>query len=145
RGTGWALAKYEFLFERTSLTSNVGLYYTIMPVFRGEEVLLNRAEAYALTNNISAALADLQIMVNQRYEGDPQLTIQSLRNYYGSPNDLLVTVSFILDERQKEFMHEGLRWFDLKRYPIPVNHFTEGGLITLEPDDPRKVLQIPKA
>jgi hypothetical protein len=145
RGTGWALAKFEFLFERTSLTSNVGLYYTIMPVFRGEEVLLNRAEAYAFANNIPAALADLQIMVNQRYEGDPQLTIQALRNYYGSANDLLVTVQFILDERQKEFMHEGLRWFDIRRYPLSVTHFTQEGPITLGEDDPRKVLQIPQA
>ncbi len=145
RGTGWALAKYEFLFERTSLTSNVGLYYTINPVFRGEEVLLNRAEAYAFSGNFTAALADLQVLVNARYQNDPKLTIQTLRNYYGSNNDLLVTVLFILDERQKEFMHEGLRWFDIKRYGIPVTHFTDEGQYILQSDDPRKVLQIPKA
>ncbi len=145
RGSNWGLAKYEFLFERSSLTSNVGLNYTIMPVFRGEEVLLNRAEAFALAGDLTSARADLQVLINMRYEGNPQLTGPLLRNYYGSNNDLLVTIAFILDERRKEFMHEGLRWFDIKRYNIPVNHVTETGIISLEPDDDRKVLQIPQA
>lgn len=145
RGTGWGLAKFEFLFERSSLTSNVGLYYTIMPVFRGEEVLLNRAEAYAYQNKIALAVADLQKFINLRYDREITLTSAMLRNYYGGTSAQAL-VSYILDERQKEFMHEGLRWFDLKRYEIPVQHMLENGsLITLDDDDDRKVLQIPQA
>jgi starch-binding outer membrane protein, SusD/RagB family len=146
RGTGWGIAKYEFLFERSSLTSNVGLYYTIMPAFRGEEVLLNRAESYVYTNSLSLAVKDLQTLANRRYEGPPTVNVPDLEDYYNTSNDQFALLNYILDERRKEFMHEGLRWFDIKRYQIPVTHFTETGAgITLEGDDLRKVLQIPQA
>ena len=57
-----------------------------------------------------------------------------------------MVLSFILDERQKEFMHEGLRWFDIRRYGIPVDHTLENGSqITLEADDDRKVIQLPQS
>jgi hypothetical protein len=145
RGSGWGLAKYEFLFERTSLTSNVGLYYTIMPVLRGEEVLLNRAEAYVYQNKITLAVADLQKFINLRYDRDITLTTAMLRNYYGG-SSAQALVQYILDERQKEFMHEGLRWFDLKRYDLEVQHVLENGsVIQLDDVDDRKVLQIPQA
>jgi starch-binding outer membrane protein, SusD/RagB family len=146
RGTGWALAKYEFLFERSSLTSNVGLYYTIMPAFRGEEVLLNRAESYLYNNNLSAAIADLQTLIDLRYTNAPTVTAAALKDYFQTSNDRTAALLYILEERQKEFMHEGLRWFDIRRYGIPVTHFDESGFpMTLESDDARKVLQIPQA
>ena len=146
RGTdGYALGKYEFLFERTSITSNVGYNYTIMPVFRGEEVLLNRAEAYVNTGQNSAALADLQIYVNKRYTEKPIVTLQSLQNYYRTSDSQAAIMAFIIDERDKEFIHEGLRWFDIKRFNLPVTHITEtGAAITLGENDLRKVLQIPQ-
>jgi hypothetical protein len=146
RGENLALGKYQFLFERSSLTSNVGLNYTIVPVFRGEEVLLNRAEAYALQNNITACIADLQVLINKRYEDAPALTITLLRNYYQTTNSQAAALQFVIDEKRKEFWHEGLRWFDLKRYEIPVEHvLADGTVIELENDDKRKVLQIPQA
>jgi starch-binding outer membrane protein, SusD/RagB family len=142
----WAFGKTEFLFERSSLTSNVGLNYTIFPVFRGEEVLLNRAEAHAYQNNISAAIADLQIFINKRYVDDPVLTIALLQNHYGISNQRNALLEYILRERRKEFIHEGLRWFDIKRYEIRVRHdLEEGGTETLQTNDDRKVLQIPQA
>lgn len=146
RGNGLTIAKYEFLFERSSLTSNVGLYYTIMPVFRTEEVLLNRAEAYVMVNNLNAAVRDLQELVNKRYDGNRTVTLPLLRAYFNTNNSQLATLLFIIEERRKEFMHEGLRWFDIKRFSLPVIHNLAGGtLIRLESDDLRKVLQIPQA
>jgi starch-binding outer membrane protein, SusD/RagB family len=146
RGTGWALAKYEFLFERSSLTSNVGLYYTIMPVFRGEEVLLNRAESYVFLNQLDKARNDLQVLVNLRYASNPTVNQDDLKSYYQTSNDQIALISYIIDERRKEFMHEGLRWFDIKRYQLSVTHFDESGFpVSLKEDDTRKVLQIPQA
>lgn len=149
RGDGWALAKYQFLFERTSLTSNVGLYYTIMPAFRGEEVLLNRAESYVYENNLTKAEADLRILINKRYSGSATISqplISRLRSYYGTSNSQTATLYFIIDERQKEFMHEGLRWYDIKRYEIEVTHtLGDGSTIELDGDDDRQVLQIPQS
>jgi starch-binding outer membrane protein, SusD/RagB family len=148
RGNGWALGKYEFLFERSSLTSNVGLNYTIVPALRGEEVLLNRAEAYVLRDQLNLALADLQVIVNKRYADKPTISIVQLRNYYQSSDpddDWIVILLFILDERRKEFMHEGLRWFDIRRYGFEVEHqLQNGSIITLRQEDRRKVLQIPQ-
>jgi hypothetical protein len=145
-----ALAKFQFLFERSSLTSNVGLNYTVFPAFRGEEVLLNRAEAYLYQNNLSAALADLKIMINRRYEDDPagNLTdlLNDIRNHYQINNGAAATLEFIIDEKRKEFIHEGLRWFDLKRFEVPVQHvLVDNSVITLDDTDDRKLLQIPQA
>ena len=140
------ILKFEFLFERSSLTSDVGLNYTIMSAFRGEEVLLNRAESYVYKNQLTSALADLQLYVSKRYECNPPLSLPLLRAVYGTGNSQIATLSFILDERRKEFYHEGLRWFDVRRYQIPVNHTLENGSpISLAGDDNRKILQLPQA
>jgi starch-binding outer membrane protein, SusD/RagB family len=146
RGSGWGLGKFEFLFERLSLTSNVGFNYTIFPAFRGEEVLLNRAESYTEKNQTTQAIADLQHFVRYRYEAQPTVTLSVLRNYYGTSNNQEALRRFIRDERQKEFMHEGLRWFDIKRFNLPVVHdYPQNVFETLQANDLRKVLQIPQA
>jgi hypothetical protein len=152
---GLAATKYEFLFERSSLTSNVGFNYTIFLAFRGEEVLLNRAEAYVHQNNITAGLTDVLLLARRRYRPDDRLSVddvtaqglmQFLRGYYNSNNDQVNALRYLLEERQKEFIHEGMRWFDIRRYGIPVNHpLQNGGITTLKADDERKVLQIPQS
>ena len=146
RGDGLAVGKYEFLFERLSLTSNVGYNYTIMPILRGEEVILNRAESYVENNQLTAALNDLQAIVRYRYESNPTITLAALRAYYGTTDNQVAVRSFIVDERRKEFIHEGLRWFDIKRFGFSVDHeLPENDFVTLESDDLRKVLQIPQS
>lgn len=147
---GLAATKYEFLFERSSLTSNVGFNYTIFLAFRGEEVLLNRAECNILQNNVTAGLTDLALLASRRYRDIPNITaaqlLNGLRAYYNSNNDQLNAFIYTMEERQKEFMHEGLRWFDIKRYKLPVEHvLQDGSTAKLEAEDNRKVLQIPKA
>jgi starch-binding outer membrane protein, SusD/RagB family len=148
---GIALSKFEFLFERTSLTSNVGYNYTIFLGFRGEEVLLNRVESNIHLNELSLALQDLQKLVSKRYtdsDGNPGgvVSLAELRNFYDTSNDQEALFLYMMDERIKEFMHEGLRWFDLKRYQIPVVHILpDGSNITLSENDVRKVIQIPQA
>jgi hypothetical protein len=54
-------------------------------------------------------------------------------------------LEYTLLERRKEFIIQGLRWFDIKRYQIPVSHVQADGFSTiqLEEDDLRKILQIP--
>ncbi|MBV6644358.1 MAG: RagB/SusD family nutrient uptake outer membrane protein [Cyclobacteriaceae bacterium] len=139
-------SRYQSLFERNSLNSSVGTPYYIHVAFSGEEVLLNRAESNAQLNNLDAALADMQVLVAKRYSGGtPDLTLQALRDFYDSSNDQNNLLSFIiLLERRKEFIMQGMRWFDIKRYGFSVTHdLADGSLITLNEDDRRKVLQIP--
>lgn len=146
RGTnGYMVAKFQFLFERTSVTSNVGYNYTIMPLFRGEEVLLNRAEAYTRLGQTSAALKDIQVYVNKRYTEDITVNLATLQAYYRTTNAQEALMRLIIDERDKEFIHEGMRWFDIKRFNIPVEHVTEtGSTISLNETDLRKIIQIPQ-
>lgn len=35
-------------------------------------------------------------------------------------------VKAITEARRRDFVHEGLRWFDVKRFNIVVNHVTFG-------------------
>jgi hypothetical protein len=145
--------RYESLFERSSLNSNVGFPYHIALLFRGEEVLLNRMEANIYMNRLNAVMADLQVLTNNRYyEGDVAVTMQKLREFLGvannpSVNDRAVLLEYVLLERRKEFIAQGLRWFDIKRYEIPVVHGLADGVSTIQlaADDLRKVLQIPQS
>jgi hypothetical protein len=143
---GVTAARFEFLFERTGLTSDVGFNYTIILAFRGEEVLLNRAESYIMQNQFNEAVADLQVLARKRYGSDVNLTLQTLLNYYGTSDAQEACMNYLQTERIKEFIHEGLRWFDIKRFELEVQHTTEdGSTITLKKDDPRKIIQIPQS
>jgi hypothetical protein len=142
--------RYQSLFQRSSLNSNVGTPYHIGIMMRGEEVLLNRIECNIFLRNIDVALADLNVLFARRYSGaDNQATMQSLRLARGyadqpSVSDLEVLFYAYLDERHKEFLSQGLWFFDLKRFGIPMTHtLSDGSEIRLEYEDPRWVLQLP--
>ncbi len=142
--------RYESLFERSSLNSNVGLPYHIAISFRGEEVLLNRAEANIYLGQLDEVIADLQVLTDRRYSGngDKTLSMELLKNWIGPDlSDELVLLNYVLIvERRKEFLMQGLRWFDLKRYGFSVTHLLQDGSeVTLDGDDPRKALQIPSS
>ncbi|MEM7110690.1 MAG: RagB/SusD family nutrient uptake outer membrane protein, partial [Bacteroidota bacterium] len=61
--------RFQNLFERSGLNSNVGFPYHIAMAFTGEEVLLNRIEANVALNNLEEALSDLQVLTDNRYRG----------------------------------------------------------------------------
>lgn len=145
--------RYESLFERSSINSNVGTPYHIALAFRGEEVLLNRVEARLYTNDLDGALSDLQVLTDRRYSGDNvTLTFESLRNFYGADGDAGfsdedILLNYMLLERRKEFIAQGMRWFDIKRYGMTVTHVGPDGDVQdrLASDDNRKILQIPES
>ena len=50
----------------------------------------------------------------------------------------------LLHFRRIETVHEGLRWFDIKRFGIEIEHNINGQANdVLTKDDPRRVLQLP--
>ena len=144
---GITATRFEFLFERSSLTSNVGFNYTVITPFKGEEVLLNRAESYAFLGQIDEALADLQTLLDKRYDTPVEADFETIENFIGTNDTRVAMILYIVEvERPKEFIHEGLRWFDIKRYGIPVTQvLQDGSEITLAEEDNRKILQIPQA
>lgn len=142
--------RYQSLFQRSSLNSNVGTPYHIFTAFRGEEVLFNRMECYVQENRIDDAIEDMQIMVDRRYSGrQVELTMQLLREAFGVADNPFVSDKLVMDffvqlERRKEFIIQGMRWFDIKRFELEVEHnLVDGSIISLEDTDLRKVLQIP--
>jgi|GEM_PF-240879 len=168
-GDNYYVPKYYELFIKTDINASSGIIYTIFPTFRNEEVLLNRAEAYVMLEDYEKALADLNIFCRQRIKNYNEekhvITEQTVvkfynaalsnedhfmkkYNAYGSASWSDVKKALILcilDFRRNEFMWEGLRWWDMMRYRIPITHTTkEGDSNTLYPGDDRWLLQLPE-
>ena len=138
--------RYQSLFERSSLNSNVGFPYYIHMAFTGEEVLLNRAEAKTFLGDNEGAIADLQVLTDRRYDGgDVTLSLALMNSFVGTGDDFLDVINYVLIERRKEFLMQGMRWYDLKRFGFTVQHSSPSGIFSLTQDDPRKVLQIPES
>lgn len=141
--------KFREHFVRIGTNATTGFPYTVIPLFTAEEVLLSRAEAYAYLNKFHEAMDDLNIWVSKRIDNyDPDqhtLTFNKIYNFYGYNINQQNIVAAALHFRQVEFLHEGLRWFDILRHDIPVVHTTSSGeVFELKPGDPRRILQIPQ-
>ncbi len=139
--------KINEYFVRVSVNADIGNGYVMVPLFTVEEVLFNLAEAYTYTNQFNSAIALLNTYLSTRivaYSSSDILTASKINSYWGTTNTQLGLIATILAYRRSEFVHEGMRWFDILRYKIPVIHQTSGGQIyTLGPTDPRRLFQIP--
>jgi starch-binding outer membrane protein, SusD/RagB family len=145
----WLILKFREHFVREDINADIGYPYTIFPLLTAEEVLFNRAEAYLETNNLTAARADLNLFASMRIENynasTHAITDAKLRNYYNTTDIKQALLAALLDFKAAEFVQEGMRWFDILRHNITVIHPTaEGQTLTLAPNDPRRVLQIPQ-
>lgn len=146
----YLIPKINEYFVRQSVNATIGLPYVMVPVLTMEEVLFNRVEANIYLNNTAAALSDLNAYASTRiYAYNPAIhtiTSTSLNNYYGTgslQNNLLLAM---LDFKRAEFVQEGMRWFDLQRYKVPVTHTTSTGeVLNLAAADPRRVFQLPES
>lgn len=139
---------YEY-FVRESVNADIGFLYTMLPLFTAEELLFNRAEANAYLGNTAATLSDLNLFASKRLTGynatAHNITTAKIRSFYNTTNVTTGLINTILDFKRVEFVQEGMRWFDILRYNIPVEHTTSTGqVITIPANDPRRVLQIPQ-
>ncbi|PWV55846.1 RagB/SusD family nutrient uptake outer membrane protein [Chitinophaga sp. S165] len=140
--------KFREHFVRSSANANIGVPHTIFPLFTAEEALFNRAEANIYLGNLTAAKQDLNDYASMRiedYTADFRLTDTKLRNYYGTTDIKAALIFTVLDFKQAEFIQEGMRWFDILRYHIPIVHTNVAGETeTLAPNDPRRLFQLPQ-
>lgn len=169
-------------FKLVNPSAGIGDAYSRTMLFKLEEVLLNRAEAYAMTGQYEKAINDLNMYIqNKLNDTDPLtygLTKSKIANYYADrakdENNFLnnsfnkskfpvmdITATLpeddpgilqraiiltILDLRRVEFLYEGTRYFDILRWHIPAYHTdTKGVRTTLQPNDPRRILQLPES
>jgi len=149
-GTHTLVPKINEYFVKVSVNANIGTPYVMVPLFTTEEVLFNQAEAYAYTGNTAAALSNLNIYASTRINnynaGTNKITAAKINNVFNTSDIQAGLVQAILYYRRAEFIHEGMRWFDILRYKLPVVHTTtDGQTVTLAADDLRKVLQIPQS
>ncbi|WP_207515734.1 RagB/SusD family nutrient uptake outer membrane protein [Longitalea luteola] len=142
------LPKVNEYFVRESVNAEIGLPYVMVPLFTTEEVLFNRAEANVLLNNINDVIKDLNDYASTRIynynASEHTITAGRLRSFYRTNNVQQASLAAVMDFKRAEFVQEGMRWFDLLRYKVPVVHPTvEGKTLTLRADDPMRVFQIP--
>lgn len=150
--------KYDFIFEYTDITAGIGYRRTSTALLTYDETLLARAEAYAMKNNFAAATQDINTFLAKKtlnYNPNTDVLTENdifamypdaseYNPYYELTPDQGSFVKMIAELRRREFFIEGLRWFDIKRFNIPITHeFVTGETEELAADDNRKALQIP--
>ena len=180
----WSQWRMPYLFEFTDPVAQIGYAHTVYNAFTGDEVLLNRAEAYALTGEYDKAIDDLQVWIrNTSKQKSYVLTADRINEYIGGlpyaydkdktpKGDIKSSLKkhlnpkFKIDEegstqenliqlilacRRYETLHEGKRWFDIKRWGIEIprrvmnaagnpDHINDW----LTVDDPRRAIQVPQ-
>jgi hypothetical protein len=105
-----------------------------------DEVYLTRAECFARTGNITAAMNDLNALMIKRFKTGTFVPLTATNS-----NEAL---NLILEERRKETLFRGLRWLDLRRLNseganIVLTRVVENQTYTLQPNSPRYVLPLP--
>jgi starch-binding outer membrane protein, SusD/RagB family len=117
-----------------------GTYRSLFVGVATDEVWLMRAECNARLGNITAALSDLNTLMQKRWRAGYFVPFTAT-----TASDAL---NLVLTDRRKELIFRGLRWMDIKRLnkegaDITLSRTVNGQTYTLPPNDPRDALLIP--
>ncbi len=168
------LSKVGPYFEYTDKVAGIGYLHSVLVPFTASETLLCRAEAKILQSNLSGGVDDINIWLTAHLKpGVAPFTQEQLVDYYESVaymptqittdddrsikkaiNPMGFTVAdgeqenliqCILHLRRIDKIHEGDRWYDIKRYGIEISHNRDGQADdVLLKNDPRRAIQIPQ-
>ncbi|MDR1369834.1 MAG: RagB/SusD family nutrient uptake outer membrane protein [Dysgonamonadaceae bacterium] len=168
-----ASPKIPYYFETTDPIAATGYRHSISVAFSADETLLCRAEAYIMKEDYANATNDLALWVTSRTTTGVSLTRTLVNEYYSNPElnyyipaDPTVKKQLhpefpIVSQEQENFLqcllhirrietiHEGLRWFDVKRFGIVIyrRYLDVNESVTvldsLPVNDPRRAIQIP--
>lgn len=108
-----------------------GTYQDNVPIFRTAEMILILAEAHARSGDISTAEEYVHELQEARGVDMPSLN---------SEGDV---IDAVLEERKKEFIFEGHRWFDLKRMEMDIPKPDHMGEAPIPYDDFRILSDLP--
>jgi len=170
-----SISKFGGYFEYTDKVAGVGYVHSVTTPFTTDEALLCRAEAYILQAqpDYTKAVADINTWISTHSKSTTPVTKSSIVNFYNAlpymplqitndsergikkplhPQGFTVAagdqenlIQCILHLRRVETMHEGLRWFDIKRYGIEIAHNRDGfSDDVLKVSDPRRAIQLPQ-
>ncbi|MCI5743293.1 MAG: RagB/SusD family nutrient uptake outer membrane protein [Bacteroides sp.] len=155
--------KFSHFRNAEGLLNSQRGHFCMNVLFTTEEVLLHRAEAYAMLDNKELALNDIVTFflakhiiakgvgeAPEREELDfiPTSDRDRIQPYYRPLSASQASLLYVISEMSRQqFMHEGMRWFDLRRYHMSVDRNRTGEARNvnwvLRPEDNRKVLPFP--
>ncbi|MFR9165888.1 MAG: RagB/SusD family nutrient uptake outer membrane protein [Dysgonomonas sp.] len=171
------LRKVNRYVEYTDPVAGIGYACSVLPAFTTDETLLNRAEAYALTKQYDRAIEDVNTLLGNLCKTNinkTNLELDSVVKYYARMNYYTPTkptpkkvinsgtytivndgvmenlLQYILHVRRITTIHEGMRWFDVKRYGMEIyrRRFSKMNEITvtdfLPANDLRRAVQLPQ-
>lgn len=185
----WLTWRLPYMFEITNPVAQTGYRRTVVAAFTGDELLLDRAEAYILKRDFDKAAKDLTLWAQNQSSRAQEMTPESIQAVCQSvaysydkidsvgvatPKEAVTSTfkkhlnpKFTIDAegsvqesmlqaviamRRVETLHEGKRWFDIKRWGIEIprrlmNGSGEPVSISdwLTVDDPRRAIQIPQS
>ena len=148
---------YEY-FKYSNVTAGIGDPYVAEVLLSNDEFFLNRIEAHVMKGEINVANDELEYFWSTRtvgYAATDKVTeakvvakypviADEYTPFYAITPVQTSYVKAIAETRRRDFVHEGMRWFDVKRFNIVVNHETANKPVnTLAKDDKRRALQIP--
>lgn len=161
-------------FEYTDKVNGTGYVHITDAAFTGDETLLVRAEAYALSKQYANAIADINSWIASHCSaGAPTMTEASINTFINGlayepveptatsqysikktlhPQGFTVEagtqeniIQLILHMRRLETVGQGLRFQDLKRYGIEFSHKLDGeATLVFKAGDLRGALQLPE-
>jgi len=171
-GDGYVFTpKNPYYFEYTDPVARTGYVHTMYVAFSTNETLMCRAEAYIVLQQYDKATDDLNLWLRSHTTSQVVLTPELINNYYKNleyyrpddptakkelnPEFTIVSelqenmLHCLLHIRRIETIHEGLRWFDVKRYGIVIHrrYLDENEDVevidVLPVNDPRRAIQLP--
>lgn len=161
---GLTVLKLNEYFRVTNQAAGIGIPFSTFILISTDEALLNRAEAYAMLEQYDNALADINLSYASKlrnYGAADVLTDAQLRAIFEVEDETLYTPFYTLNANMLPYINavltikktilynEGMRWLDIKRHDIVVNHplvnvsgFLLDNLV-LPKGDERRAVQIP--
>jgi hypothetical protein len=153
------IPKFDEFFKITNTITNIGIPYVALVLLSNDEFFLNRIEAHIMTNQLDLATQEMDYFLSTRTNGynpaTDQLTQDDIVTKYPeikgefSPFYQLTPlqssyIKALAEIRRIDFIHEGLRWIDIKRFDLKVTHsFKNSPEIILQKNDKRKAIQLP--
>jgi tetratricopeptide (TPR) repeat protein len=162
------VAQYKQVIDPVAGTING---YCVNAALTMDELLLSRAEAYAVKQDYESAVADLNAWMFAYTNQETPMTVESINNFYGRlayyqplqptvkkelhPQFAIVSdvqeniLHAVLQARRITTLYEGLRWLDIKRFGITIyrRFMRDDGKIDImdmmKADDERRAIQLP--
>lgn len=164
--------KVPYLIQYTDIVAQVGYRRTVGVMFSTDETLLTRAEANIMLKKYDQAVTDLNMWSKNYLKSGQDITQSQIETFFDSvaySTDNAPTlkktlqpkftvesgtqeklIHCVLHYRRLLTLHEGYRWFDIRRYGIEVPRyvFSQSGQRTvadkLTVNDLRRTFQLPQ-